>query len=131
MLLMVAMLPIASCSKDEPDDKGYYDFSIVWEVIDKGDYTTAEAKSLAAEFTNECEDIFEGYTVEEAKEDFEEFCRRLRYELSTGYMEITLQAILVRNEGNKKISSKKFYIKPEGTTINKPGQPTRAEVIVE
>lgn len=124
----------SACSdSDEPDNSNsYYDFSIVWDVVDKGDYTTAEAQQLVANFTSIGEEIFEGMTEAQAKETFNEFCEQLRYQFATGYMKITIKANLIRIEGSKKIASKTFYIKPEGTTINAPaanGQMTDVEII--
>lgn len=129
MALICLSLPFVSCSSSDEPDNSYYDYSIVWHVVDKGDYTTSAAQSLAAEFTEECEDMFRGYKESAVKEEFNEFCEQLRYELSTGYMKITLRAELVREEGMRVIATKTFFIDPDGTTIKKP---TRAgsEVVV-
>ncbi len=95
----------------------YYDFSIIWDVVDRGDYTTSEAQIVAAGLTAVSEDIFTACTEAYAVREFNDFCEKLRYEFATGYMKITLKARLVRNEGNKQIATKTLYIKPEGTTI--------------
>lgn len=113
----------SSCSKDEePDDTAYYDFSIVWDIVDKGNLSTGEAKSIEAELTSECEDILEACTEAYAKNVFEDFCQQLRYEFSSEFDDLTftIKATLIRNEGNKKIASKTFYITPNGTTLKKP-----------
>lgn len=133
MLLMLVGMSISftACSDDdEPDNTTLYDFSIVWDVVDKGDYTTANAQQVAANLTSSCEYLFEGYTEAEAKEDFEDFCQQMRYELSTGYTKITLLAKLTRTEGNKTIATKTFYINPNGTTIKAPARAEDAEAVV-
>lgn len=129
LLLMLFAIPaiFTSCGDDDKDkglndDTTYYDFSVVWDVVDKGDYTTADAKRIAADFTDDDTDLFIAYTTAEAVREFNEYCQRLRYGLSTGYLKITLRATLVRNEGNKTITSKTFYIKPEGTEVKAPGK---------
>lgn len=133
MLLMLVGMSISftACSDDdEPDNKTLYDFSIVWDVVDKGDYTTAEAQRLVANLTSASEYIFEGYTEVEAIEDFEEFCQEMRYQFGTGKAKITLSAKLTRTEGNKVIASRTFYIDPNGTTIKAPARAQGAEAVV-
>ena len=122
LTLLVIPLCFSSCSKDddEPNDSAYYDFSIIWDVVDKGDYTTAEAMMLVAELTEECEKIFTACTTARAINEFNEFCEQMRYELATDFDEITIKAKLVRNEGNKTIATKTFYIKPDGTILKLP-----------
>lgn len=125
LLLTLLALPFAltSCGgdDDEPDDNTYYDFSVVWDVVDKGDYSTAAAQAIAASFTIEDEDMFEAFTTAAAVEAFKEYCERLRYGFSGEVdREITLKARLVRNEGNQTIASKTFHITPNGTTLNAP-----------
>lgn len=129
LLLMLFAIPaiFTSCSDDDKDkglndDTTYYDFSIVWDVVDKGAYSTADAKALAASFTYASEDIFEACTTAYAVREFNDFCQQLRYEFATDYYEITLRANLVRNEGNVTVASKTFYIKPTGTTLGAPGK---------
>ncbi len=119
--LLFALLAIpflfSSCSKDddEPNDTAYYDFSIVWDVVDKGDLTTAQAKAIAASLTIDCEDIFEACTEAYAKSEFLDLCEQLRYEFSSEFDAITfsLSATLIRNEGNKTIAKKTFYVRPD------------------
>lgn len=119
-------LLLSSCNggsnPDEPDDTVYYDFSIIWDVVDKGEYSTAEAMLLVANLTDACENIFTATTTSRAINDFNDFCQQMRYELATDYDEITIKASLVRNEGNKTIAIKTFYIKPDGTILKKPTQ---------
>lgn len=127
LTLFVMSISFSACSSDddEPENNNAkYDFSINWEVVDRGDYTVAEAKSLAASLTEISEDMITRCTVDVAKELFLEFCEDFRYDFATGYMKITLRAELVRNEGNKVISSKTFYIDPDGTTIKMPAKVT-------
>ncbi len=138
LLLMLIAIPafVTSCGddNDEPDDTSYYDFSIVWDVVDRGAYTTADAKAVAASLTYDCEDLFEACTTAYALNQFNDFCQQLRYVFGTDYKEITLRANLVSNEGNVTISSKTFYIKPSGTTLGAPakyGKPAINDVIIE
>lgn len=137
LLMLVTMgFSFTACSSDdddEPDDAGYYDFSIVWDVVDKGGYTTSDAMSLVAGLTEDGEDIITHCTESDAKEIFEDFCQQFRYQLSTGYLEITLKAKLIRNEGSKKIAEKTFYVDPDGTTVKAPARNagTSAVVVVE
>ena len=138
LLLTLFAIPtiFTSCGddKDEPDNSAYYDFSIVWDVVDKGVYSTADAQALAASFTYLTEDVFEAYTTDAAIREFNNFCQQFRYEFATNYNEITLRANLVRNEGNVKVASKTFYIKPTGTTLGAPakyGKTIKNEVIVQ
>ena len=136
ILLMLAIMsvPLSSCgddSEDEPDYEAYYDFSIVWEVLDNGDYTTSGANVVAAELTIASQDLFTSVTEQNAITLFNEFCQQLRYELSTGYNKITLIAKLVRNEGAKIIARKTFYIDPDGTTIKAPQRSPEQIVTIE
>ncbi len=118
ILLLTSTLAFSSCgSDDEPDNVTYYDFSIEWEVKDKGDYTVAAAQAIAADFTKQCQYVFMECTEAQAKEKFDDFCQRLRYELATDYKELTLVAKLIRVEGEKEMARKTFFINPEGTTI--------------
>lgn len=133
-LMFIALgFSFSSCKddNDEPSSSGYYDFSIVWDVVDKGDYTTAEALSTIADLTEDSENILRGYTEADAKEYFEEFCQRMRYQIATKYKKITLRASLVRNEGNKVIARKTFYVDPNGTTIKAPVRSGDEIVIVQ
>lgn len=125
LLLMIVTMSISltacgSDDKDEPEDTNYYDYSIVWDVVDNGDYTASEALAIAAQFTAVSEDIIAYCTEARAKELFDEFCQELRYDFATGYYQITLKARLIRNEGKKQIAEKTFYIHPDGTTIKAP-----------
>lgn len=125
LTLFVMSISFSACSSDDDqpeNSNAKYDFSINWEVVDRGDYTVAEAKSLAASLTSSSEDLITRCTVDAARELFLEFCEDFRYDLATGYMKITLRAELVRNEGNKVIASKTFYIDPDGTTIKMPNK---------
>ena len=131
--LLVMPVQFSSCNKeddDEPNDTAYYDFSIVWDVVDKGDLTTAQAKNISASLTEDCEDIFEACTEAYAKNEFLDFCEQLRYEFSSEFdmFTVTLKATLVRNEGNKTIASKTFYIKPDGTILKAPAHKTGNKV---
>jgi len=129
LLFLLPMITLSSCDdeEDEPEagsatdnelnDPAYYDFSIVWSVIDRGDYTTAEAQTIAAEFTNLSENQFKGMKTKDAVKYFNDFCEQLRYQLGTGYKKITLKANLVREQGNRVIATKTFYIRPEGSSI--------------
>lgn len=122
LLLVVGAFAFTSCSSDpDPDNpNAYYDFSVIWEVVDRGDYTVSEAQTLAANLTGIGEDLITHSTVKEAKELFNEFCEELRYQFATGYMTITLKARLFCPETNKTLVSKTFYIKPDGTAIKAP-----------
>lgn len=116
-LLFIPVVTSCGGSDPDPDDNSYYDFSILWDVVDKGDYTTAEAQIVAAQLTATSEDIFTACTEAYAVREFNNFCEELRYMFATGYMKITLKARLVRNEGNRQVATKTFYIDPKGTTI--------------
>lgn len=133
-MLALVSIPLSSCSddsEDEPNLDAYYDFSIVWEVMDNGDYTTSEANVVAAELTIESQDLFKAVTELSAIDQFNELCQQLRYELSTGYYKITLVAKLVRNEGAKVVARKTFYIDPDGTTIKAPQRNPENVVTIE
>ena len=118
VLLAMSTISFVSCGgDDEPDQVTYYDFSIEWDVKDKGDYSVASAQAIAADFTKQCQYVFMECTEAQAKEKFDDFCQRLRYELATDYKELTLVAKLIRVEGEKELARKTFYIKPDGTTI--------------
>lgn len=136
MLLMSILfsMSLSACGSDdddEPNDTRYYDFSIVWDVIDKGDYTTAQAQSIASDFTTTSEDIFQACTEAYAIREFNEFCEQLRYEFATGYKRITLKARLVRNEGNVTIATKTFKMDPNGTTVNSANGVEVVTVVIE
>ena len=122
LTLLVMPLYLSSCNNDddEPNDSAYYDFSIIWDVVDKGVYTTAEAMTLVADLTNMSENLFTACTTARAINEFNEFCEQMRYELATDCDEITIKAKLVRNEGNKTVATKTFYIKPDGTILKLP-----------
>lgn len=123
---------LTSCGDDddEPNDSTYYDFSIIWDVVDKGNYSTAESMLLVAGLTDDCENIFKACTTARAISEFNEFCEQLRYDLATDYDIITIKATLVRNEGNKYIASKTFYIKPDGTILKKPVTSVAEDAII-
>lgn len=132
LMLLSMSLSFTSCSddNDQLDNKTLYDFSIVWDVVDRGDYTTANAQQVAANLTASGEYIFEGFTETDAIELFDDFCQQMRYQLSTGYTKITLLAKLTRIEGNKVVTTKTFYIDPNGTTIKAPARAEGAEAVV-
>lgn len=134
MMLLTLPAVLTSCNDDDddqPNDTAYYDFSIVWSVVDKGEYSTADAMMVAAELTDACEDLFEACTTAYAINEFNDFCEKLRYEFATDYAEITLKATLVRNEGNKTIASKTFYIHPDGTILKIKSKTETTGVTVE
>lgn len=131
MMMLFTSVSFTSCSDDDgPDPNAYYDFSIVWDVVNQGDYSIAEAQALVAVLTDSGEYAFEGYKTNDAIEAFEDFCQAMRYTLGTGYTKITLKAKLMRIEGSKVIASKTFFIDPEGTTIKLPAYDTPTDTVV-
>lgn len=105
---------------DKPSNLFYSDFSIKWDIVDNGDYSTVEALALAENFTNASVDILEGYKIESAKNLFNEFCKDMCEEILTGFCNVTLRASLKRSNGNETLMSRIFYVKPEGTTVRIP-----------
>lgn len=134
-LLMVTLfmnLSFTSCGdddKDKPDDKTYYDYSVEWLVVDRGDYKSLEAQEIADDLTETSEYIFEGYTEKAALKLFDEFCEQLRYAWGENYKKITLKAILIRTQGKKQLASKTFYINPNGTTIKSPAKGANVVIV--
>lgn len=110
LVFIVAALVFAACGTDGVQKGDCGDYSIVWSVENCGAYSATEAESLIAGFNNECEDIFNNYTEEEAKKQFEEFCQYLGNEFDVRYKEIALNAQLVRNMDNVVLDTKTLRI---------------------
>ena len=120
MMAIIMAVSFSACSDDDDapaNPNAYYDYSVIWSVVDKGDYSAQDAASLAAEFSQDDKLIYESYHEAEAIEDFDDYCQRFRYHFSQGYKTITLKATLTREEDNKAVKSHIFYITPDGTTI--------------
>lgn len=119
-LLLVVLMSVsfASCSSDDDaDDTTEYDFSIVWSVADKGDFTTSQANQMAENFNEITENVFEECTTSKAKGYFSEFMNDLRDELDDLGANISFKATLYNEDTEKDVTSKTIVCTPEGAYL--------------
>lgn len=120
LLIAVVSIALTSCGDDdEPvNPSAYNDYSVLWTVVDRGDYTVQEANVLAAGFSQDDAQLFAHVHEEDALESFTDYCQELRYYFNKeSYKNITLCATLTRDDDLKALKSYTFYITPDGTTL--------------